>query len=144
MMGTLTVRETFVLLLLLLPGLAVANALVFGGELRRFLREVPSLSSTRDVERYKTVVAHQMYAALAQIGLLGAPILLFFVGVARGVLGPGDVLLIILPSLVVIVVAAQLKKVETQARQIPAADDELATQRDVIVATWIKKPLPDW
>ncbi len=137
-------RETFVLLLLVLPGLAIANALAFGGELRRFVREVPFLSSTRDVERYKTVVAHQMYAALVQIGLLGAPILLFFVGVARGVLGPGDVLLVIVPSLIVIVVATRLKKVEAQARQIPAADDELARQRDAIVATWIRKPLPDW
>ena len=115
-----------------------------GAAPQRFVREVPRLASTHDIERLKQVVARQMYAALIQIVLLAAPPILFFVGLVRGVLGIGDVLLIIVPSTVILIVAASYKKVEARVRQLPTADDELARQRNAIVNTWIKKPLPDW
>ena len=137
-------RAILMLLLLLLPRLAVANVLLFGHELRRFVREIPCLASTHDVERFKRDVARQTVAALAQIALLAAPAVLFFVGIARGLLGPGDLLLVILPAAVVIAVAAQLKRTELRARQISAADEEVRQQRNAVVATWMKKSPPDW
>jgi hypothetical protein len=137
-------RSTYLLFILLFPAIAIANAWWFGSELQRFARQVTRFDSTADVELFKGVVARQMYAALAQIVLLAVPPILFFVGIIRKDLGPGDVLYIILPSAVVILVALVYKKVESQVRAIPAADDELRRQRDAIVETWIKKPLPDW
>jgi hypothetical protein len=130
--------------MLIFPALAILNAWWFGSELQRFARHVRSIDSTAEIEAFKAIVARQMYAALAQIVLLIVPPILFFVGIARKVLGPGDVLFIIVPSLVVILVAALYKQVEKQVKSIPAQDDELRRQRDKIIETWLKKPLPDW
>jgi hypothetical protein len=137
-------RSTYLLLMLALPALAILNAVWWGSELQQFTKKVTAFESTAQIEAFKTVVSHQMYAALVQIVLLAAPPLIFFVGLARHVLGTTDVLFIILPSAVVIVVAAVYKRVETQARSIPASDDELRRQRDAITETWIKKPFPNW
>ncbi len=137
-------RSNLLLLIVLCPSAAILNALWFGSELQRFAREVTGFSSTADIERFKGVVARQMYAALLQIGLLATPVILFFVGLARGELDPGDVLYLIVPSAVVILVAAAYKRTENRVRQIPAVDDELRRQRDIIINTWLKKPLPDW
>ena len=137
-------RSTYTFLLLALPAVALINIWWFGRELRSFVESTPVLASTADIERMKQVVARQMYAAIAQILLLaGAPILFFF-GLARGVLRPTDALYVILPAAAVIVFSLGFKRTEAAARSIEAADDELARQRDRIVQTWMKKPFPDW
>ena len=137
-------REVFIVLLLGLPAVALLVAGWFGAELRRFSRTTDEIRSTTDIERMKRVVAHQMYAALAQIVLLAVPPILYFLGLLRGLLVPSDVVLIILPAAVVILAAQVFRRVEAEVRALPAADPELAAQRDAIVATWVKRPLPDW
>ncbi len=137
-------RSTYTFLLLAFPALALLNAWWFGSELKRFVKATPVIASTADMENMKAVVARQMYAALAQILLLGAGPVVFMLGLARGVLGPRDVLFIIVPSAAVIVAGSLYKRVEIAARNIEAIDDELRRQRDAIVATWLKKPFPDW
>ncbi len=137
-------RSTYLFLILFLPLLAILNALWFGSELQRFSRDVRTFSSTHEIERFKGVVARQMYAALVQIVLLVVPPILFFVGIVKGALTPGDVVFIVVPSAVVILVAAMYKQTETKVKAIPANDDELRRQRDAIIHTWLKKPLPDW
>ena len=137
-------REVFIALLLGLPAVALLVAGWFGAELRRFSRTTDEIRSTTDIERMKRVVAHQMYAALAQIVLLAVPPILYFLGLLRGLLVPSDVVLIILPAAVVILAAQVFRRVEAEVRALPAADSGLAAQRDAIVATWVKRPLPDW
>ena len=137
-------RSTYTFLLLAFPALALVNAWWFGSELRRFVDATPSIASTADIENMKAVVGRQMYAALAQIVLLTAGPLIFAFGLMRGVLGPGDVLFIIVPSAAVIVAGSFYKRVEVAARHLEATDDELRRQRDAIVSTWLKKPFPDW
>lgn len=137
-------RTTFITLMVLLPGAAIVNAYSCGTLLKTFLRDVSGLASSVDLERFKRVVAGQMYAALVQLALLAAPPILYAVGLATGALGVGDVVYILVPSAVVIVVAQLFKPLETRVKTIPASSDELARQRDAIVHTWMKKPLPDW
>jgi len=138
------VREILIALLLGLPAVAVASSLWFARELQTLLREVPKLESTRDLERYRSVVARQMIAALVQIAPLGAPVVLFAFGLVSGALGPSEIAYVIVPSLVVLVVAARTRAVEKAVQRLPAASEELARERDRIVHTWLKKPLPDW
>jgi hypothetical protein len=126
------------------PALAALNALVVGNELARFLDSTPAIASTHDLERFKTVVAHQMIAALVQIALLGAPMLILFGGLLTGVLTPSDVMWVILPSLAILGIAALYRRGELRAKTLPAADLELERQRDAIVHTWMRKPWPDW
>ena len=130
--------------MLALPALAVVNAFWFGTELKNFVSSTPRLESSHDIERFKTVVAHQMYAALVQFVLLAAPPIVFFVGVFRSVLSPSDILYIIGPSAVILIVAAIYRSEEKRAKSIPTADPELERQRDAIIHTWLRKPLPDW
>lgn len=137
-------RQTYLLIILILPAVAILNSWFFGSELQRFTRAVRTISSTAEIEQFKAVVARQMYGALVQIVLLAVPPIVFFVGIVRGVLGPGDLVFVIVPSLVVIAVAVVYKRVEKEAQSIPVADDELRRQRDMIIHTWLKKPLPDW
>jgi hypothetical protein len=85
-----------------------------------------------------------MYAALVQLVLLGLPPLMYIAGVFTDVLNPGDVVFILVPSAVIFIVAQVFKPLETRVKNIPTANDELRRQRDAIVHTWVKKPLPDW
>jgi len=137
-------RTAFIALMVLLPGAAIVNAYYCGTLLQAFLRNVSGLASSADLERFKRVVARQMYAALVQLALLAVPPILYAVGLVIGVLVPGDIVYILVPSAVVIVVAQLFKPLETRVKAIPAANGELARQRDEIVHTWMKKPLPDW
>ena len=137
-------RSTYLFLMLLFPALALLNSWWFARELKRFLAATPAVSSTADLERMKKVVGRQMYAALAQILLLAAAPVVFVVGLLRRQLHPSDVLFIILPSAVVLLLSLSVKRIEAAVRGLDAADDELRRQRDAIVRTWLKKPLPDW
>ncbi len=137
-------RSTFTLLMLLFPAIAIANAWWFGRELRAFVAATPSIASTADIERMKSVVRRQMIAALIQIPLLAAGPILYVVGLLRHVLQPGDVVFVIVPSAAVLALGLASKRIEAAARALPAPDHELRRQRDAIVRTWLKKPLPDW
>lgn len=137
-------RTQLLTLMVLLPTIGVVNSWWFAGELRRFLDQTSTLSSTIDLERFKQVVARQMYAALVQIFVLGSPLLLFFFGIYRGDIHPTDLLWIVVPSLVVMVLGFMYKGLESKVKGIPTGSDELARQRDAIVSTWNSKPFPDW
>jgi hypothetical protein len=135
------------ILLILMVGLAasaVFNAAYFGIELKRFVDATPRLQSSRDLERYKSVVGRQMIAALAQIVLLATPPLLYAIGLMMDVLVPTDFVFVLVPSLVILAVAGVYRKSEKSAKEILAADPELERQRDAIVHTWLRKPWPDW
>jgi len=137
-------RSLYLMAMLGLPALAVVNAFWFGTELKNFVDSTPRLESSHDIERFKTVVAHQMYAALIQIVLLATPPIVYFIGIFRGVLSPSDIVFIIGPSAVILIVAAIYRPHEKRAKTIPTADPELERQRDAIIHTWLRKPLPDW
>ena len=137
-------REELLYVIIGLLVLGVVNLLWGGLELRRFQREVRTISSTHELERFRRLAAHQMYAALAQIGLLGLPILVFLFGLIRGDLHPTDVGYLIFPSLIVLVLAFLFKKIESEVQRTDAADELLSEQRDAVVRTWLKRALPDW
>jgi hypothetical protein len=137
-------RSTFIVLLITFPAIAIANAWWFGRELKSFLDATPAIASTADLERMKAVVARQMIAALVQIPLLAASPIAYAVGMLRHVLRPADVVFIIVPSAAVLALGLASKRIEAAARALPAPDPELRRQRDAIVHTWLKKPLPDW
>jgi hypothetical protein len=123
---------------------ALLNALWFGLELRRFSKRTRILASTADLEEFKRVVGNQMRAALAQIGLLALPAVLFAVGLVLEEFEAGDILFIIVPSALVVVLAMVFRTWEVEVRSIRVVGPELAAERDAIVTTWRRKPLPDW
>ncbi|HSL18986.1 MAG TPA: hypothetical protein VLB51_13855 [Methylomirabilota bacterium] len=123
---------------------ALLNALWFGLELRRFSKRTRILASTADLEEFKRVVANQMRAALAQIGLLALPAVLFAAGLVLEEFDAGDILFIIVPSALVVVLAMVFRTWEVEVRSIRVVGPELAAERDAIVTTWRRKPLPDW
>ncbi|HSN56286.1 MAG TPA: hypothetical protein VLT32_16590 [Candidatus Sulfomarinibacteraceae bacterium] len=123
---------------------ALLNALWFGLELRRFSKRTRILASTADLEEFKRVVGNQMRAALAQIGLLALPAVLFAVGLVLEEFEAGDILFIIVPSALVVVLAMVFRTWEVDVRSIRVVGPELAAERDAIVTTWRRKPLPDW
>ena len=137
-------RQTLIWIMLGFPAAAALSSFWFGSELQRFADEVKTFSSTADLERFKAVVARQMYAALAQVLLLGLPFVAYLVGLSNGALGVGDVSYVISPSMVILVLGLRYRKVEGAVRKTPAATPQLEDARDAIVRTWLKKPLPDW
>lgn len=126
------------------PGLALVNAAYQGRNLKRFLDRTPELASTLDLENYMRVVGRQMWAALVQAVLLLIAPACFVWGLAIRCLTPGDFVWILLPNVVVILVARSFRSLELRAWSLPAADQELAAERDRIVHVWKTKPLPDW
>jgi hypothetical protein len=137
-------RTALLTLMVALPTVGVLNAAWCGSALSAFAKAVPRIASTSDLERFKRVVAHQMYAALAQLVLLGLPPVLYVAGVFTDALNPGDVVFILVPSAVIFIVAQLFRGLEARVKSTPTADDELRSQRDAVVRTWVRKPLPNW
>lgn len=131
-------------LLLLFPLLGILNAVYFIGRLRGLVEDLKVLTSEWDMKRYRHEVRLQMYASLLQIGLLGAPVVLFFYGLFSHRLPGGDVLYVIIPSAVVILVGKILQRVELEAKNMPASTPELERERNRVVHVWNTRPLPDW
>ena len=137
-------RTLLITVMLAGPGLAVVNALVQGSELNRFLRDTPELSSSHDLETLKRLAGRQMRAALLQGVLLIIGPVCFFWGLMFNHLTPGDFVWILLPSVTVILIARSLRTLESKVWSLPAAGQDLETERDRIVKVWRTKPLPDW
>jgi hypothetical protein len=138
------VRIAYLSAILALPVIAVINALYFGHELKRFADRVPVLETPLEITKLRRLIGRQMYAALFQLLLLAVPPIIFFHGLINKLLTPVDLLFVIIPSAVIIVVAQLNRRHEARVRSLPAATEELAEQRDAIVRTWVRKPLPDW
>lgn len=137
-------RTGYITLMLLLPAVAVLNAIIHGSQLREFLERTPAFATYQDIVEFEKIVARQMYAALVQIALLVAPGVVFVVGLVRGVLSVEDILYVVLPSFVILALGVAIKKVENTVRSIPVADPILEERREHIVKVWMTKPFPDW
>ena len=137
-------RTGYITLMLLLPVVAVLNAIIHGSQLKAFLERTPAFATYQDIVEFEKVVARQMYAALVQIGLLAAPGVVLVVGILRGVLSVGDILYVVLPSFVILGLGVAFKQVENKVRAIPVSDPILEERRDHIVKVWMTKPFPDW
>jgi uncharacterized membrane protein YciS (DUF1049 family) len=129
---------------MLLPAVAVLNAVIHGSQLKAFLERISVFATYQDIVEFEKVVARQMYAALVQIALLVGPGVIFVIGLIRGVLLIEDIFFVVLPSFVIIALGAALKKVENKVRSIPVSDPLLEERRDHIVMVWNTKPFPDW
>lgn len=125
-------------------GLALLNAIFQGKNLKDFLDRTPLLASSKDLEGFKDVVSRQMWAALAQAGLLLVAPGCYFWGLVTDSLKPGDFVWILLPSVIVILVARSFRGIELRAWSLPSADQEIASERDRIVSIWKTKPFPNW
>ena len=137
-------RTGYIALILLLPAVAVLNALIHGSQLKAFLERTPAFATYQDIVEFEKVVARQMYAALIQIALLVAPGIVLVVGIVRGVLSIEDILYVVLPSFVILALGLAFKQVENKVRSIPVSDPILEERRDHIVKVWNAKPFPDW
>jgi hypothetical protein len=137
------VRTSFIALLLAFPLCALIVTVIFGSSLASFNRQTPELRTPLDMQRFKSVVAWQMRAALVQIAVLLAPWPVFLIGLILGHLRPADFLYILIPSLAVIVAGLLYKNIERRTQAIPAAP-EFEDERRHVIHTWMKRPFPDW
>ena len=137
-------RTVYLAVILGLPVIAAINALWFGAELKRFADRIPRLETPLEMTRYRRLIARQMYAALFQLLLLAIPPIVFFYGLVHRVLMGTDLLFVIVPSAVIIIIAQLNRRHEARVRNIPADNEQFAAERDEIVRTWVRKPLPDW
>jgi len=137
-------RTGYIALILLLPAVAVLNAVIHGSQLKAFFERTPAFATYQDIVEFEKVVARQMYAALVQIALLVSPGVVFVVGLVRGVLSVEDILYVVLPSFVILGLGVAFKKVENKVRSIPVSDPILEERREHIVRVWLTKPFPDW
>jgi len=137
-------RTLLLTALLASPALAIFNVVIQGRGLKQFLDTTPKLASSLDLENYKKVAGRQMWAALAQAGLLLIAPACFFWGLMIHSLTPADFIWILLPSVVVILVARSFRSLEVRAWTIPTANESLTNERDRVVRVWRTKPIPDW
>lgn len=125
-------------------GLGILLLVFFAMDLRRLLAEVSEIRSAADMERYKRSVGRQMVGALVQIVVLLAPWAFFGYGIVRKVVTVKDLpLFVVLPSIFIFAAGMAMKNLERRVKTLPAAE-EFRAERDRVVETWAKKPLPDW
>ncbi len=133
-----------VTLLIVFPSSALISGIVYISNLKRFMDTTPRIETIQDLERFKNIVKHQMYAALLQVFLLGTPIIIFTYGTISGILKFGDMLYVIIPNTTVIIVSRILRKTEKKGQSISASTPQLKSAVNSIVYSWKKKALPDW
>jgi len=128
-----------------LPLLAVANAIVFGLELRALLERVPVVRSSTDLEDFKAVVARQMYATLGQIVLGLGPFGVWAWGrFGLGLLSGSDLLFATVPAMLLGLPGLWNQGIEARAKQMPCDDPVLQAELDRVVRVWMRRPFPDW
>ncbi len=119
-------------------------AVMFGLEMKRFAEETPRISTRRDLDAFGRMAKRQMYAALAQIVILGLPVVLYVVGLLNGTLRNDDFLYVVVPGSIVFVAARLLKGWERRVQSLPVDDGGLERERDAMVRVWMHRPFPDW
>ncbi|MFN7974065.1 MAG: hypothetical protein U0166_17250 [Acidobacteriota bacterium] len=129
--------------ILALIGAAIGNHLWAMLALIAFKRDVPCLTTERDLDHFRAAVARQMYAALLQIALLGGCPVLTIAGVGLRWIEPIHVVLLLPAWGVVLVMGLAGRRIEQTVRAIPVAE-ELRAERDAVVHTWRRRPIPDW
>ncbi len=127
-----------------LPSLSLISGIVLMTELKKFMAGTPRIETEQDLEHFKKIVKHQMYAALLQIVLLGTPVLIFSYGIQKEILGFGDILYVIVPNSIVIALGLLLRKLEKKGQSVSASTPELRSEVDSVVYIWKKKALPNW
>ncbi len=127
-----------------LPSLSLVSGIVLMTELKKFMAKTPRIETEQELEHFKKIVKHQMYAALLQIVLLGTPVFIFSYGIQKGILGFGDILYVIVPNSIVIALGLFLRKLEKKGQSISASNPELRSEVDSVVYFWKKKALPNW
>lgn len=138
-----SMREILLGIIVGMPVLSLLNSLWFGSRLVQFLRQQPRIASFHDMEKFKRLVSAQMYGALAQILVLVLPGIAFAAGFVLKVLGPFDLLFLIVPSAVVVLVGTYLKGIERRAQTLEVSE-EFREEYARVVYTWIHKPFPTW
>lgn len=131
-------------LLIGFPMVSLISGIVLLLNLKNFLADTPRIETEMDLEQFKKVVTYQMYAALAQILLLGTPILIFAYGSFRGILSFSDVLYVVVPNTIIIIFSKFLRKYEKTGQSIPASTPKLKSEVSSVIHTWKKKALPNW
>jgi hypothetical protein len=127
--------------LLLAAGLL---GLFFGFELKGFLSRTPELASAVDLAAFRRIVARQMYGALAAMVLAATAAGIAVFGLFQRSIRVTDLFPVLIIGMALLPVGIWCKAIEARAKAISAGDESLRRQRDEVVDTWMRKPLPDW
>lgn len=138
-----SLRDLFIAAMIVLPIFAVGNLAWGAKQIKGFLEMTGSVDTDRHMQRFKQVVATQMYCALFQIGFLAVPIVLLGLGYATKTLHDMDFLFVLVPSILILAYAAYVKVSEKNIMALPVSD-RLREEFDRVVNTWLHKPFPDW
>ena len=123
----------------------VASAVIFVISLVQvngFLSETKRIDSTADLERFKELARGQMHLALVTLVVL-------LTGLAVGLFlirehGLKALAAVIVANGFVFAMGMFHKKVETRARGLPVASEELQREYQRVSESWSKKALPDF
>lgn len=128
----------------LMPLAAITIMFYFMSELRSFLNETPAIRTSMDIERFKTIVARQMYVALVQVVVFGTPGLLMGYAIFTNQISVLEFLYMMSVFSVGVVQGLWGRKIEKQVQTLPVPDPKLKEERDQIVYVWKHKPFPTW
>jgi hypothetical protein len=130
--------------MLVLPAIGAVNSIYHGRLLQAYVRQTKRINDIAALALFQATVARQMYAALVQLVLLVAPIILYFIGIPTEILRFADIAFVMIPGGILIALGYHFKKVEVEACRIPAVGEDLDEQRLAVIKTWRTRPLPNW
>jgi hypothetical protein len=141
-------RALLITIMVALPTIAAVFLVVLTITYRRFRRTVPELRAPEDLQRLRSLAKFQMYLALPGHPLVTicGPIAIWGIGwLVLKELGWLDLLVYgVLPMSLPVAVAAIGESPARMAKDIPAKEASLASERDRIVDVWINRLIPDW
>jgi hypothetical protein len=107
-----------------------------------FLAEHPRIADAEVLARYKQLARTDMNLALMNIGVLVVGFVIGVVLVLRhGLVG---LLLILAANGVLLAFGVTAKQAERRVKALPAANQELAGEKERVNQSWTKKALPDF
>lgn len=138
-----SLRDIFIVLMILFPVLGLINLLWGARQLKIFIDLTSEIETGHHMQKFKSLVSTQMYCALFQIAFLGLPLAILLIGYLIGTLRSMDFLYVLVPSIVILLVGASIKSMETKVKEMPVRD-EFKNEFDGVVHIWMHKPLPNW
>ena len=135
---------------LIVFGITAANfamiivGLYGGGSIKKFLAKVSAIKDEQDMMLFKKMAAEQMYLTLFLMPVCVMSLLVYLFFLFTGFFTGSEKLFFLVQYVAIFYFSKKMKQDETKSRTLEVSSDTLRQERDHIVATWEKKPFPDW
>ena len=137
-------RTAYLLSMVCAPVFNIVVTAWMRGAVSRFLHQTRCIETRTQLVRYEFLATRAMLGKLVQLLSTVAAAVVFGLGVTRGLLLPGHVLLLVVPGTAHLVMYLGYRRIEKRAKSLELDNLTLLDEFNRVQDTWRNKTLPIW